>query len=116
MLEHDVRVTPGDVQRRIQVAEALWENQFGSLLDHILHNALGIGALGYVLRLDDLDARYSGLHFHQAVMHSLVVAVVVCGADVPRAQFELGLLLSWAGIGRREEPGGSKGAYDWQRA
>ena len=82
MLESDIRVAFGDVQCRVQVAEALRENQLRALLDHVLHHPLGVGAFGHVLCLNDLEAGDVRLHLQQPVMHRLVVAVVVDGSDV----------------------------------
>jgi hypothetical protein len=50
------------------VAEARRENELRALLDHVLHDAFGIGAFGNVLRLEELHPGQVFGHLGQGVM------------------------------------------------
>ena len=81
-------LSSGDVQRRIQIAEALRKDELRPLADHVLHNSFRVGAFRHLLRFQKFDAGNVGLHVEQAFVHGLVVAVIVDGSDVERADSE----------------------------
>ena len=85
MLELDVRILLGDVQREVLIAEALRKDQLRPLANHVFHDALGVRSLWDVLRLEQLDARDVRHQLGESGVLSFVVSGILHGAHVERA-------------------------------